>query len=108
MGSAIPMSVRKFVTDRDRLCVRCGGAPSDIHHRQRRREGGHALCNVVRLCRTCHSWAHAHPEEARKTGFIVSLYEDDVTSVPIKAFWGWGAIHPDGSIWPLAAPPAAD
>lgn len=47
------------------------------HHRRSRSvvdEHQHCPCNGVWLCSTCHSWAHAHPFEARTTGFIVSRH----------------------------------
>lgn len=72
--SAIPKQNRQVVHDRDQVCFRCGiGNATDVHHRLRRREGGHGLENLILLCRACHAWVHAHPEEARDAGLIVSV-----------------------------------
>lgn len=89
--SAIPGVIRKKVHERDGgRCVRCGGQASDLHHRQRRREGGHVLSNLISLCGRgntsgCHGWAHSHPAEARDEGFIVSAWGDPLT----QWVWRW-------------------
>lgn len=54
----------------------CAQDATDVHHRKRRRDGGHAIANLLDLCRPCHSWAHSHPDEARALGVIVSAYDD--------------------------------
>lgn len=56
----------------------------------------HCPCNGVWLCATCHSWAHAHPEAARKTGWIVSRYDTPGT-VPVMTPWGLRTHHCDGT-----------
>lgn len=80
--SAIPDRIRGLVTLRDRyLCQRCGTRGTDLHHRRSRSVPGphcHCTCNLVLLCRTCHSWAHTNPFHARAQGIIVSRYADDV------------------------------
>lgn len=65
-------------------CERCGKecGPVQRHHRKRRREGGDSLENLVVLGAPCHRWAHAHPVEARRTGFIVSMSREPA-EVPI-------------------------
>lgn len=64
----------------------CTGDASDVHHRQRRRDGGHAIVNLLDLCRACHAHAHAHPAEARELGLIVSVYEDPaVVAVVVRS-----------------------
>lgn len=70
------------------MCERCLGRGCDVHHRQRRRAGGHGIENLVYLCRTCHSWVHAHPAEARGEGFIVSasVAQDEIVNHPIYRF----------------------
>jgi len=54
-------------------CQRCGGAlhPArwDCHHIGRRR-AGHAIDNLLALCRRCHRWIHEHPTESREAGFL--------------------------------------
>ena len=61
---------------------------SEIHHRQRRREGGHGYENLVLLCGTCHRWAHKYPLLAKADGYIVDPSETDISSVPIDTFVG--------------------
>lgn len=102
----IPTAVRMAVDVRDqRHCVRCGIASRELHHRQRRREGGHGLDNIVSLCGTCHRWAHSHPNDARDTGFIVSLYVTEIALVPVRMFSGdWVHLLPDGTISYTKAP----
>lgn len=63
----------------------------------RRRDGGHAIENLVLLCRTCHSWAHANPAGARKYGFIVSAW-GDVESTAIRSWMGWLIFEPEGFV----------
>ncbi len=101
--SDIPKSVRLFVRQREvGRCLRCGvgeGEGShDIHHRQRRREAGHAVWTCILLCRTCHNWAHANPARARMTGFIISAHDPAGWERPIKAYWGWALIAEVGTI----------
>lgn len=102
--SDIPRSVRDYVRGREQgRCLRCGvgegdGRSHDIHHRQRRREAGHALWTCILLCRTCHTWAHGNPVRARNTGFIVSAHHAEGWTEPIKAYWGWAEVAEDGTI----------
>lgn len=57
------------------VCEKCGdNAPTDRHHRMRRRDGGDRLSNLLFLCSTCHHWLHDNPESvtrARALGYIV-------------------------------------
>lgn len=84
--ASIPTSVRVAVRARDAgHCVRCGvGGQLHVHHRQRRRDGGHGLANCISLCSTCHHWVHANPILARDGGFIVSAFAPDVSVVPLR------------------------
>jgi hypothetical protein len=54
----------------------------------RRREGGHAAWNLVLLCRPCHDYVHAHPEEAREQGYIISAYmeHEEARLVPLTTW----------------------
>ena len=105
-GNPIPSAVRVAVDARDlRSCVRCGSRSRALHHRQRRREGGHGLENVISMCNACHRFVHAHPTEAREGGYIVSVYTDDVEQVPINGFYGWALLRADGSITWASPPP---
>lgn len=97
--SAIPSRVRKIVHERSNdQCSRCGNRGSEIHHRQRRREAGHAVGNCVLLCSTDHKWAHANPVKAKADGYIVPPWEDDASAVPIKTFAGWATFDNEGGI----------
>lgn len=84
-------------------CERCGKecGPVERHHRKRKREGGDSLANVVMFGRPCHTYAHAHPVEARRYGWIVSAYADPA-EVPI--LWRsreWMTLNDDGTKTPL-------
>jgi hypothetical protein len=95
--SAIPTAARNAVRERQNgQCARCGSAYAELHHRQRRREAGHGKEILVGLCSTDHKWAHANPKEARELGYIVSVHEKDVASIPIKTFMGWVRFTKDG------------
>lgn len=92
----IPTEVRQAVDARERrLCMRCGARGREIHHRVRRREGGHALSVCILLCRTCHRWAHAHPTEAKMYGFIVPPWRDALVR-PVKSYRGWMFLDDEG------------
>jgi hypothetical protein len=94
----IPTRSREIVARRsDGRCERCGGPGSDWHHRRRRRivEHRHCPCNGVRLCSTCHRWAHANPEAARASGFIVPSHLRP-QDVPIRAHGMWWRHDCDG------------
>lgn len=95
--SQIPASARKKVHERSNgQCSRCGMAGSQIHHRQRRREGGHAVSNLVLLCGTCHRDVHADPVEAASKGYIISVFVSDTTQIRIKTFAGWALFDDEG------------
>lgn len=99
MTGPIPTKARQEVGVRDNSqCRRCGMRGHEIHHRKRRREGGHGLENLVLLCRPCHAWAHANPTLAMERGYIVSVFSEDVASVPLQTFAGPMLFHPDGAV----------
>ena len=98
-GNPIPAAARTALQARDGgQCLRCGAKAREVHHRQRRREGGHELHNLISLCPKDHRWAHSHPAEARPLGFIVSVYEDHVADVPIRAYYGWVRLTTEGGV----------
>jgi hypothetical protein len=85
----------------------CTGAATDVHHRQRRREGGHAVVNLLHLCRGCHTWVTEHPAAARELGAIVSVYADPATTPAylVSRFTGRRErvrLLPDGGLLVLA------
>ena len=99
-GNPIPTRSRTVVAERDRrLCVRCTGPGTDLHHRRRRSVRDvhqHCACNLVTLCRTCHSWAHAHPTAAAEHGYIVMTWIDQPREVGVRAWWGWVEMDCEG------------
>lgn len=95
--SKIPTAARETVKTRAfGRCERCSaGSATDIHHRMRRREGGHAVSNLVLLCRTCHEYCHKNPRIAQSEGFIIPANQFGVDSTaPVKTWRGW-ACHDD-------------
>ncbi len=105
-GNAIPTRVRAVVRERDGgHCLRCGaGGGLEQHHRRRRgvRDGyQHAFENVISLCGECHRWVHAHPQQAREGGFIVSAHVERVHEVALASFMGRVVLDDAGGIrWP--------
>ncbi len=92
--NAIPSKVRTDLRMRDGVtCLLCLRIATDAHHRMRRRDGGHVLSNLVRLCRHHHDWAHANPVAARAIGIIIPALrkpELDPAEVPVKTLQhGW-------------------
>lgn len=80
-------------------CERCGHecGKANRHHRKRRREGGDSLSNIILVGSECHAEIHAHPELARREGFIVSVSRQP-EDVPIH--WqrrSWRTLHNDGT-----------
>lgn len=103
----IPQESRTLVEGREAgRCLRCLGRGRDWHHRRSRRVRAghrHCACNGVLLCRTCHSWAHANPDEAQATGFVVSQWVDEPLMVPVFSGTGWWQVTCDGRIHPVEA-----
>lgn len=85
-------------------CEWCGDPLTqgvERHHRQRRRDGGDRLSNIVLLHPVCHQWLTAHPAKARERGLIVSVYVPDPSTVPL--FWQnlrWVLLGDDGTVVP--------
>lgn len=97
MSNEIPTKAREVVRERQNgQCARCGNTYTALHHRMRRREGGHAYENLVGLCHTDHAWAHSNPDAAREQGYIIPTHVDDISAVPLKSFMGWVTFDKDG------------
>lgn len=82
------------------LCLRCAGRFTDVHHRRRRGvkdEHTDCLCNLVGLCRTCHSWVHHNPVAARAAGWIVSTSEPAPSLAPLVTRYAPLLLLCDGS-----------
>lgn len=103
-ANAIPTRARAIVKERDQgHCMRCGAAGAhEVHHRRRRGTGDdpHEVCNLVTLCGPggCHDWVHAHPELARRQGFIISMFDDEPFRITLKSFMGSVRLSCDGGI----------
>lgn len=115
---SFPPRSRKLIDRRDsdhagaepvRLCQRCGTAEDpQRHHRRGKQKGGshrrphtQCPCNGITLCgpggRGCHQWAHAHPEQARAEGFIVSQSVNAPGSAGVMRF---AAAEGGATQWP--------
>jgi hypothetical protein len=70
---------------------------TEIQHRKRRREGGHGMANLIRVCSTCHhKRIHANPAWAKENGYTVSSYANP-EDVPLLRFDGaWMRLTDDG------------
>jgi hypothetical protein len=98
-------AVRRVVLRRDdHRCVRCGREACDVHHRQPKGMGGTSneevafgLANLISLCRECHSFVHANPLEAYKTGYLVHSWDDPETIAVLTKSWGTVSFRSDGS-----------
>lgn len=68
---------------RSGLRCECCGQPAvtdvERHHRQRRRDGGDRLSNILWLTREHHAHWTAHPADAIERGIIVPTYADPAT-----------------------------
>ena len=71
-------------------CACCGAmlrGRVERHHRQRRAIGGDRLSNLICLLPEHHAAVHAHPEDSREKGLIVSSYAEDPAAAPLL-LWG--------------------
>lgn len=70
--------------DRCWWCSRGLNGDGVRHHRQRRRDGGDRLCNIVILHAGCHNIAplsvHQEPVIAMNRGFLVPSWDDPFTT----------------------------
>lgn len=102
-ATPIPERSRNLVVARDHSrCVRCGAPalPGEWHHRRSRSvrdEVTHSPMNGILLDNVCHSWVHAHPFEARSSGWIVSRYADPSTEPVTHALFGLVLLDGNGN-----------
>jgi hypothetical protein len=81
-------------------CAWCGldlKGDADRHHRQRRRDGGDTVQNLVLLHHACHMDAHLHVGRARADGLIVPTWvapEDAPVRMPGV---GWCMLTVEGT-----------
>lgn len=101
--SAIPTKNVTLIKDRAGvLCEHCHARPAaETHHRMRRRDGHHAVSNLIRLCRECHSRAHANPRWAYSVGLIIPALRKPPLKpeeVPVRtAAHGWVLLNSRGT-----------
>lgn len=98
MSNEIPSDTRRKVNKRDEMrCVACGSIGTEIQHRMRRREGGHRLSNLIRVCSTDHRTIHANPAWALEFGLTVSaVFEQDPSLIPVLTYRGWTLFDDEG------------
>lgn len=104
MGNEIPSATRRAVNDRDQMrCQVCGSIGAEIQHRIRRREGGHRLSNLMRVCSADHKKIHAEPMWAMENGFTVSAVMNvDPQGVALRSYKGWVTLKDDGCVVVIA------
>lgn len=105
MANEIPTDVRRKVNDRDEMkCQVCGAIGSELQHRIRRREGGHRMSNLIRVCSTDHRAIHANPAWAMERGYTVSAVMDvDPAQVAVHSYRGW-VLYDDAGDYRVVAP----
>lgn len=98
MSNEIPAATRRKVNDRDEMrCQACGSIGTEIQHRMRRREGGHRMSNLIRVCSIDHRTIHANPAWALEFGLTVSaVFEQDPSLVPVLTYRGWTLFDDEG------------
>lgn len=104
MSNEIPSDVRRKVNARDQArCQICGAIGTEIQHRIRRREGGHRLSNLIRVCSTDHRAIHARPAWALERGYTVSAVMDvDPSQIAVHSYKGWALYDDEGGVWVIA------
>lgn len=98
VSNEIPSAVRRKVNDRDEMrCQVCGAIGSEIQHRMRRREGGHRMSNLIRVCSVDHRAIHANPAWALERGYTVSaVFDADPSQIPVCTYRGWATFDDAG------------
>jgi len=64
--------VRAEYLNKHKLCERCGNSATEIHHKNgRENDKLNDNINFMATCRSCHTWIHLNPEEARQNNFLI-------------------------------------
>lgn len=105
----IRAEVRRRAGNRCEICSVEFTAPADqtqpaapsLHHRHRRSHGGRdSVSNLLRLCRTCHTFrVHADEETSTDNGWLVP--SADTEDHPVLTRHGWVYLRDDGSMEPV-------
>lgn len=105
MSNEIPTEVRRKVNIRDEArCQVCGAIGTEIQHRIRRREGGHRLSNLIRVCSTDHRAIHARPAWALERGYTLSAVMDvNPAEMAVHTYRGW-VLYDDAGTYQVIAP----
>lgn len=84
MKAVSPAEIRARDWDR---CANCGSSRDlHVHHRRLRSQGGpNTYANQITLCTDCHTWAHANPERAHRSGLIL-FHGEEPCQVPVSHF----------------------
>jgi hypothetical protein len=78
---------------------------TDYAHRVRRDVGPWCPSNALLLCRAHHDWCHAHPDAARKLGWLLRTTDDPLTTPAYYAGDRLVLLLPDGDLEPYRGPP---
>lgn len=63
--------VRAMFLNDNYYCQRCRRPASEIHHKAGRNgERLNDVHNFMSVCRDCHQYIHAHPQESRQNGWL--------------------------------------
>lgn len=88
----IPADVKNLIELRDGgMCLRCGKPAHDIHRGMggSKHEKINHPCNLVSLCRPCHSHIEANPDYSRANGWKLSGVDVDAPeTVPVVGVHG--------------------
>lgn len=105
MANEIPAEVRRKVNARDDArCQVCGAIGTEIQHRIRRREGGHRLSNLIRVCSTDHRAIHSKPAWALERGYTLSAVMDvNPAEMAVHTYRGW-VLYDDAGDYQVIAP----
>lgn len=69
--NALYLKIRHSYLNRNPKCECCGAPATEIHHKKGR-ENDLLLDPLyfMAICRTCHSWIHTNPKEAREKKWL--------------------------------------